>query len=91
MASDVGEYEKWLVFNESYLELIPFDTISRFKTFHQVTSTLRLLQFWYIKNWNVEHIYGHVVNQNLILLWVSKSARDHILCTCSNECYSYTI
>ena len=39
MASDVGEYEKWLVFNESYLELIPFDTISRFKTFqgHGVT------------------------------------------------------
>ena len=43
------------------------------------------------KNWNVEHIYVHVVNQDLILLSVSKSARNHSLCTYNNECYSYKI
>ena len=39
----------------------------------------------------MEHMYGHVVNQDLTLLSVSKSARDHSLCTYRNECYTYKI
>ena len=98
MTSDLGECEKWLIFRESYLELIHPSTPYRGSRLSKVmmspgyldTKSAVILGVL-TKNCNVEHIYGHVVNQDLILLSVSKSARNHSLCTYSNECYSYEI
>ena len=83
MTSDLGACEKWLIFNESYLELIHHWTPYRDSRLYKVTvspgdlDTKIAAIFGVLKNWNVEHIYCPVVSQDLILLLASKSTRDH--------------
>ena len=83
MKSDLGACEKWLIFNESYLESIHPSTPYHDSRLSKVTVDTKVAVIFGVlrKNWNAEHMYGHLVNQDLILLSASKSARDHSFCT----------